>query len=326
MKRALVLRDSSRAGRPVLIRGSKGAAKSTAVRCARPPLAFDRGLRGRSVSPSPGRTSARLARCLPRRSGPSARLAREFAGGRNRRSSGGEPEHSSARSSPASARSSRAARLGASGHSLYRRSQPAGRHLVDSCLDAAAMGVNHVSARGWPFATPRGSSCRHDESRRGELRPNCSTGSGWSWKCRAMKHPRERAEVVRRRLAFRHRPGTIPCRMGGSDARRATHRRSPAQAAAVTVPSVSWSRSAPVRTRRRRRPAPGGSYHLSCRLALARRGQNECHRGRHRGGPPSWRSHTAVRRLLPLHKGPPPGSNGDRSQHESSSDRPPRES
>jgi magnesium chelatase subunit D len=92
-------------------------------------------------------------------------------------------------------------------------------HLVDLLLDAAALGVNYVEREGV--------SVRHAarfllvgtmNPEEGELRPQLLDRFGISVEVRATGDPEERAEVVRRRLAFEADPDGFAARFAGEDA------------------------------------------------------------------------------------------------------------
>jgi magnesium chelatase subunit D len=94
-----------------------------------------------------------------------------------------------------------------------------GDHLVDLLLDAAAMGVNHVEREGV--------SVRHAarfqlvgtmNPEEGELRPQLLDRFGLTVTVRAPREPGERAEVVRRRLAYEADPAGFHARWAGADA------------------------------------------------------------------------------------------------------------
>ena len=83
-------------------------------------------------------------------------------------------------------------------------------HLVDLLLDAAALGVNYVEREGV--------SVRHASRfllvgtmnpEEGELRPQLLDRFGLTVQVTASQDPAERAEVVRRRLAFEADPGRV---------------------------------------------------------------------------------------------------------------------
>ena len=91
-------------------------------------------------------------------------------------------------------------------------------HLVDLLLDAAAMGVAHVEREGV--------SVRHAarfllvgtmNPEEGELRPQLLDRFGLTVEVRASREPVERAEVVRRRLAYEADPAGFAARWQGSD-------------------------------------------------------------------------------------------------------------
>ncbi|MEU8139723.1 ATP-binding protein [Streptodolium elevatio] len=92
-------------------------------------------------------------------------------------------------------------------------------HLVDLLLDAAAMGTAHVEREGV--------SVRHASRfilvgtmnpEEGELRPQLLDRFGLTVEVAASREPRERAEVVRRRLAYEADPDGFARRWDGDDA------------------------------------------------------------------------------------------------------------
>lgn len=92
-------------------------------------------------------------------------------------------------------------------------------HLVDLLLDAAAMGTAHVEREGV--------SVRHASRfllvgtmnpEEGELRPQLLDRFGLTVEVAASREPRERAEVVRRRLAYEADPVGFARRWAGDDA------------------------------------------------------------------------------------------------------------
>jgi magnesium chelatase subunit D len=91
-------------------------------------------------------------------------------------------------------------------------------HLVDLLLDAAALGVNYVERDGV--------SVRHASRfllvgtmnpEEGELRPQLLDRFGITVEVRASRDPAERAEVVRRRLAFDRDPDAFAARWAGEE-------------------------------------------------------------------------------------------------------------
>jgi magnesium chelatase subunit D len=80
-------------------------------------------------------------------------------------------------------------------------------HLVDLLLDAAAMGVNHVEREGLTFSHPaRFVLVGTMNPEEGDLRPQLLDRFGLAVEVEPMADPRQRAEVVRRRLAFEADP------------------------------------------------------------------------------------------------------------------------
>src|SRR3954463_4664956 len=104
-----------------------------------------------------------------------------------------------------------------------------GDHLVDLLLDAAAMGVNHVEREGLTFRHPSrfvlGGTRTREE---GDLRPQLLDRFGLAVEVGPMTDPAARAEVVRRRLAFEADPDGFSARWAEA-ARRAGERIAAAQ-------------------------------------------------------------------------------------------------
>ena len=82
-----------------------------------------------------------------------------------------------------------------------------GDHLVDLLLDAAAMGVNHVEREGLAFRHPsRFLLVGTMNPEEGDLRPQLLDRFGLTVDVEPMNDPARRAEIVRRRLAFESDP------------------------------------------------------------------------------------------------------------------------
>ena len=97
-------------------------------------------------------------------------------------------------------------------------------HLVDLLLDAAALGINYVEREGI--------SIRHASRfllvgtmnpEEGELRPQLLDRFGLTVQVTASQNPAERAEVVRRRLAFEADPASFADRFAADTAALAAH-------------------------------------------------------------------------------------------------------
>lgn len=92
-------------------------------------------------------------------------------------------------------------------------------HLVDLLLDAAAMGVNHVEREGLAFRHPaRFVLVGTMNPEEGELRPQLLDRFGLVVEVEPMTDPRARAEVVRRRLAFDAEPERFGAEWAEADA------------------------------------------------------------------------------------------------------------
>ena len=91
-------------------------------------------------------------------------------------------------------------------------------HLVDLLLDAAAMGVNHVEREGLTFRHPaRFVLVGTMNPEEGDLRPQLLDRFGLAVEVEPMTDPRQRAEVVRRRLAFEADPVAFRDRWAEAD-------------------------------------------------------------------------------------------------------------
>jgi magnesium chelatase subunit D len=207
MKRALILAAIHPGLGGVLIRGSKGAAKSTAVRALAALLpeieVFDgdpfHRAPGESIPGWPLADAARLVRrpvalvnlpvgATDDRVVGSLNIERALTTGQQRFEPG----------------------LLAAAHRgiLYiDEVNLLGDHLVDLLLDAAAMGVNHVEREGLAFRHPaRFVLVGTMNPEEGDLRPQLLDRFGLAVEVEPMNDPRDRAEVVRRRLAFEGDP------------------------------------------------------------------------------------------------------------------------
>lgn len=93
-----------------------------------------------------------------------------------------------------------------------------GDHLVDLLLDAAAMGVNHVEREGLTFRHPaRFVLIGTMNPEEGDLRPQLLDRFGLAVEVESMGDPKARAEVVRRRLAFESDPEAFRARWADAD-------------------------------------------------------------------------------------------------------------
>lgn len=80
-------------------------------------------------------------------------------------------------------------------------------HLVDVLLDAAAMGVNYVEREGISFSHPaRFVFVGTMNPEEGELRPQLLDRFALSVEVKGIRDPKERAEIVKRRIAFENDP------------------------------------------------------------------------------------------------------------------------
>ena len=207
MRRALTLAAIHPGLGGVLIRGSKGAAKSTAVRALAallPPIEvyegdpFRRGP-GEDVEGWPLPDGARLVR-------QAVDLVDLPVGATDDRVVGSLDIEKALSSG---ARSFEPGLLARAHRGLLYIDEVnlLGDHLVDLLLDASAMGVNHVEREGIAFQHPaRFVLVGTMNPEEGDLRPQLLDRFGLAVEAEAMSDPRQRAEVVRRRLAFEADP------------------------------------------------------------------------------------------------------------------------
>ncbi|RKS73780.1 magnesium chelatase subunit D [Motilibacter peucedani] len=114
-------------------------------------------------------------------------------------------------------------------------------HLVDLLLDAAAMGRAHVEREGVSVShAARFLLVGTMNPEEGELRPQLLDRFGLTVEVRASREPRERAEVVRRRLAFDADPASFAARWAEGDAALAAR----IAAARAALPEVVLSDAA----------------------------------------------------------------------------------
>ncbi|WP_406696469.1 VWA domain-containing protein [Singulisphaera sp. Ch08] len=93
-----------------------------------------------------------------------------------------------------------------------------GDHLVDVLLDAAAMGVNHVEREGMAFRHPaRFVLVGTMNPEEGDLRPQLLDRFGLAVDVEPMTDPAQRAEVVRRRLAYESNPAKFRAQWAEAD-------------------------------------------------------------------------------------------------------------
>ena len=174
-------------------------------------------------------------------------------------------------------------------------------HLVDLLLDASAMGVNHVEREGLTFRHPsRFVLVGTMNPEEGEIRPQLLDRFGLAVEVEPMTDPTARAEVVRRRLAFEADPRAFRARWAEARRRRRAEHRSRLAASCpqVVVPAeILDCDLRPVRPRRGRR-APGRPDHLQGRIGPGRpRGPDDRDSSRTSRAWPNWPWRTA---------GPPP--------------------
>ena len=207
MKRALILAAIHPGLGGVLIRGSKGAAKSTAVRALAallPPIDVHEGdpFRRAPGEAIPGWPLPEDAPVVRR---PVA-LVNLPVGATDDRVVG---SLNLERALSTGARAFEPGLLAAAHRGILYIDEVnlLGDHLVDLLLDAAAMGVNHVEREGLAFRHPaRFVLVGTMNPEEGDLRPQLLDRFGLAVEADPMTDPRLRAEVVRRRLAFEADP------------------------------------------------------------------------------------------------------------------------
>ena len=206
-------------------------------------------------------------------------------------------------------------------------------HLVDLLLDAAALGVNYVEREGV--------SVRHASRfllvgtmnpEEGELRPQLLDRFGLTVQVTASQDPAERAEVVRRRLAFEAEPGGVSTRVlrghrgagrpGGRGPRPPSRRRPAGRRAAPDLRGVRLVR----RGRHARQPGHRADRDRPGRVAWARRSDRGGHPHRGPARPAAPPPPRPVRRPRPGRAGPRRGPAGSqlRARSRPRAARPPR--
>ncbi len=218
MKRALILAAIHPGLGGVLIRGSKGAAKSTAVRALAEILPPIEVFEGDPFSRAPGEDVEGwpIQEATPIRTRPVA-LVNLPVGATDDRVVG------SLNLERALASGERAFEPGllARAHRglLYiDEVNLLPDHLVDLLLDAAAMGVNHVEREGLTFRHPaRVVLVGTMNPEEGEIRPQLLDRFGLAVEVEPMTDPSLRAEVVRRRLTFEADPLGFRARWADAD-------------------------------------------------------------------------------------------------------------
>jgi magnesium chelatase subunit D len=220
MKRALILAAIHPGLGGVLIRGSKGSAKSTAVRSLAtllPPIAVYEGdpFRRAPEEDVPGWPLPENAQLVKR---PVA-LVNLPIGATDDRVVG---SLNFERALATGARAFEPGLLAAAHRGILYIDEVnlLGDHLVDLLLDAAAMGVNHVEREGLAFRHPaRFVLVGTMNPEEGDLRPQLLDRFGLVVDVEPMTDPRARAEVVRRRLAFETDPSGFRDRWAEADLR-----------------------------------------------------------------------------------------------------------
>jgi len=203
MKRALVLAAIHPGLGGVLIRGSKGAAKSTAVRALSAILPDVEIYLGDPFRRAPGEDVPGWP--LPADTRPTRHpvpLVNLPVGATEDRVVG---SLNLERALSTGARAFEPGLLAAAHRGILYIDEVnlLGDHLVDLLLDAAAMGVNHVEREGLTFRHPsRFVLVGTMNPEEGDLRPQLLDRFGLAVDVDPMTDPSVRAEVVRRRLAF----------------------------------------------------------------------------------------------------------------------------
>ena len=220
MKRALILAAIHPGLGGVLIRGSKGAAKSTAVRALAALLPAIEVVPGDPFHRAPGEEVAGWplpegASCTRR---PVA-LVNLPIGATDDRVVG---SLNLERALTTGHRAFEPGLLAAAHRGILYIDEVnlLGDHLVDLLLDAAAMGVNHVEREGLAFRHPsRFVLVGTMNPEEGDLRPQLLDRFGLAVEVEPMNDPAARAEVVRRRLAFEADPAGFRARWAEADRR-----------------------------------------------------------------------------------------------------------
>jgi magnesium chelatase subunit D len=218
MKRALILAAIHPGLGGVLIRGSKGAAKSTAVRALAALLPAIDVFEGDPFARAPGEEVPGWP--LPGDARPLRRpvaLVNLPVGATEDRVVG---SLNLERALTTGARAFEPGLLAAAHRGLLYIDEVnlLGDHLVDLLLDAAAMGVNHVEREGLTFRHPaRFVLVGTMNPEEGDLRPQLLDRFGLAVEVEPMTDPADRAEVVRRRLAFEADPPGFRARWAEAD-------------------------------------------------------------------------------------------------------------
>ncbi len=235
MKRALILAAIHPGIGGVLVRGSKGAAKSTTVRALAAVLPEIEVFEGDAFGRAPGEAieSAPLPEGAPLVHRP-VRLVNLPVGATDDRIVGSlNIEHALA-----TGKSVFEPGLLAAAHRgiLYiDEVNLLGDHLVDLLLDAAAMGVNHVEREGVAFRHPaRFVLIGTMNPEEGDLRPQLLDRFGLAVDIEPLDDTARRVEVVRRRLAFELNPASYSARWADAEAEQ----RKRIEAARVLLPLV----------------------------------------------------------------------------------------
>ena len=113
-------------------------------------------------------------------------------------------------------------------------------HIVNTLLDAAAMGVNHIEREGISFSHPaRFIIVGTMNPEEGDLRPQLTDRFAHSIVITGVKDPAERVEVISRRIAFEEDPENF-CRSFDEEQK---HLRDQITRARELLPDVAYSKS-----------------------------------------------------------------------------------
>jgi magnesium chelatase subunit D len=316
MKRALILAAIHPGLGGVLIRGTKGSAKSTAVRALAALLPEIEVLSGDPFHRAPGEDVSGWP--LPDGATPRRRpvaLVNLPVGATDDRVVG---SLNLERALTTGARAFEPGLLAAAHRGILYIDEVnlLGDHLVDLLLDAAAMGVNHVEREGLTFRHPaRFVLVGTMNPEEGDLRPQLLDRFGLVVEAEPMTDPSARAEVVRRRLAFEADPRGFRARWAAADRREGeriveAQRRLPA----VVVPE-------PVLLDLCARCAREGADGLRADLTIYKAASAlAAYEGRSQVTPADVEAVAelalAHRRTAPSPSPPPPPSDGDRPEPE----------
>lgn len=216
MKRALLLNAVNPAIGGVLIRGEKGTAKSTAVRALAEVLGTHRQVEGCRYGCDPDDSDCWCEECCARQDHPAVsgdiRVVELPVSATEDRVVGTLDleyalKHGEKRFEPGILASANRNILYVDEVNLLDD------HIVDVLLDSAAMGVNTVEREGVSYSHPaRFLLVGTMNPEEGDLRPQLTDRFGLVADVRGEQDPVQRAEIVRRRLAFEADPAAFDAR------------------------------------------------------------------------------------------------------------------